>query len=172
MRTDQLTEDEYNPYYRPYITAAGHLPLLEGLEKGKTELIEFIKNLPEARLHTAYAEGKWTLAEVLLHLIDAERIFQYRALCFARNDSTDLPGFDENAYAPNSKAAQRSKASLTEEFKALRESTVALFKTFDEEVLLRKGMANGSSISVRAIGFIICGHQQHHTQVIRERYLS
>lgn len=172
MRTDQLTENEYHAYYHPYIMGLGDIKLIKGLEESKTAFETFVAHIPDNKFYTAYAAGKWTIAEALLHLIDAERVFQYRALRFARNDKIGLPGFEQDDYVPESVANKRSKKSLIEEFGAVRQGTVTLFKTFNDEILLRKGTANGSLMSVRALGFIICGHQKHHLNVIQERYLQ
>jgi glycerophosphoryl diester phosphodiesterase len=109
---------------------------------------------------------------VLQHIIDAERVFAYRALCFARKDTTPLPGFDENIFADHSKAEQRKWKELVKEFRAVRESTELLFSSFDEDQLEAAGMASGKSVYVMGIGFIIAGHTNHHMKVIKERYLT
>ena len=132
---------------------------------------ELINSIPEGKFGFAYAEGKWTLAELLMHIIDAERVFQYRALRFARNDKTPLAGFDQDDYIPECNAGGRSKKDLLEEYAAVRESTIKLFQSFDDEMLKRVGNASGSDMSARAMGFIICGHQAHHLKIIKERYL-
>src|SRR5690606_18442301 len=119
----------------------------------------------------SYAHGKWTLKEVLIHCIDTERIMSYRALRFARNDQTELPGFEQNDYVPQSEANSRKMADLIEEYKILRQSTILLFKSFSDDVLKRAGVANGNPISVRALGFVISGHELHHLNVCKERYL-
>ena len=137
----------------------------------KKRFVELINEVPENKLSFAYAEGKWTLAELLMHIIDAERVFQYRALRFARNDKTPMAGFDQNDYVPECNAKGRSKKDLLEEYAAVRESTILLFQSFDEEALKRVGNASGSDMSTRAMGFIICGHQAHHLNIIKERYL-
>jgi len=171
MLLSELPTSEYNPFYHTYIEALGNVSLLEELEHGKKVLLSLLESVPQEKLDFAYAEGKWTLAEALVHITDTERIFQYRALRFARNDKTDLPGFDQDMYVPNSNASKRSKQELIEEYRAVRESTLLLYKTFDDEVLKRIGVASGTETSVRALGFIICGHQAHHLNIIRERYL-
>lgn len=145
---------------------------MDGLEQGKTDFLSFLEGLPPSRLSHAYALGKWTLAEVLVHILDTERVFQYRALRFARRDRTDLPGFDQNAYVPNSKAAKRKLPDIKAEFSAIRDSSILLFQSLDREDLSQMGMANGLSMGVAAMGFIICGHQAHHQKIIRERYLD
>lgn len=119
-----------------------------------------------------YAPNKWTLKDVVQHCIDTERIMSYRALCFARNDETVLPGFDENLYAKNTFLQNRTIESLIVEFESLRRSTIDLFNNMDKTMLLRKGTANMSRISPLALGFVIIGHAKHHESIIRERYYS
>jgi uncharacterized damage-inducible protein DinB len=171
MKTSQLKDHEYNPYYKTYIEALGEVTLMDTLRKQLKNYPQFIGSIPQEKLTYKYAEGKWTVAEVLVHVLDTERIFQYRALRFARKDVTPLPGFNQDDFVPNSGANSRSIDSLIAEYKAIRESTITLFETFDETTLKRKGVASNSPMSVRAMGFIMCGHQKHHRNIIRERYL-
>ena len=126
--------------------------------------------LEKIQLH-AYASGKWTINQILQHLIDVERIFAYRALRFARNDKTELQGFDEDSFAAAANTSQRDFQSLKAELIAVRQSTILLFQSFDNEILARVGVANKVDISVLAIGFAVIGHQNHHITVIKERYL-
>ncbi|MGW9686181.1 DinB family protein [Flagellimonas sp. 2504JD1-5] len=172
MLASELSPSEYNPFYHNYVLSVGENPLLIELEQGRDRLISFLENLPENKLGYAYADGKWTLAELLVHVIDAERVFQYRALRFARNDKTALAGFDQDIYVPQSNVDSKSKQDILEEYKTVRESTITLFRSFDEEALKRVGMASGSEMSTRAMGFIICGHQAHHLKIVHERYLD
>lgn len=172
MVLSELSSSEYNPFYQTYIMALGNVELIEELKSGKEVLLSLFEEIPEEKLNYAYAEGKWSLAEALVHMIDTERIFQYRALCIARNDKTSLPGFDQDTYVPFSNAANRSKIDLMEEYKAVRDSTISLFKSFDEEAIKIVGVASGSKMSVRALGFITSGHQAHHVRILRERYLT
>ncbi|MBO0329980.1 DinB family protein [[Muricauda] lutisoli] len=172
MVLSELPSSEYNPFYQTYVMALGNVELIEELVRGKDELLSLLKEIPEQKLDYAYAKGKWSLAEALIHVIDTERVFQYRALCIARNDKTPLPGFDQDDYVPYSNAANRSKASLVQEYKAVRDSTIALFNSFDQEAIKRIGLASDSKMSVRALGFIISGHQAHHVRIIKERYLA
>jgi hypothetical protein len=118
-----------------------------------------------------YAEGKWTIKEIIQHLIDAERIFAYRALRFARYDATVLSGFDEDYYVLNSTANQRSIMELLTEYSAVRHTSLLLFKSFNNEQLLYSGIASNNNISVRALGFVIIGHQNHHQKIFEKRYL-
>ena len=168
-----LQENEYAPFYKPYIQAlvVNQKNLLDNLADTSTESLSLLKNLPPEKLLFSYAKGKWTIKEIIQHLIDAERIMAYRALRFARKDMTELPGFDENDYVINSNGNQRIIGELLEEMKLLRKTTILLFKNFTETDLLSIGIANGSNMSVRALGYIIAGHQLHHMNIIKERYV-
>ncbi|NNJ89856.1 MAG: DinB family protein [Eudoraea sp.] len=172
MKTSQLKEHEYNPYYSTYIEALGEVTLMDILRKQLGNYPQFLASIPREKLTYSYAKGKWTVAEVLVHVLDTERVFQYRALRFARKDMTPLPGFDQDDYVPNSGANSRNVEQLINEYKAIRTSTISLFETFDAATLKRKGVASNSPMSVAALGFIMCGHQKHHRNIIRERYLD
>lgn len=132
----------------------------------------FVENLPEEKANYAYAEGKWTVKQLLQHLIDSERIFVYRALRFCRKDATPLSGFEENDYAANDFSKQRSFSSIKEEFIALRKSTDLFIKHLNEEQLQQSGQANNNAVTVNAICFIIFGHLLHHKAILEERYLN
>ena len=172
MNTSNLQPGDYNPYYQPYIAALGEADLMDTMRRQRNNFPEFMENIPDDKWQYAYAKGKWTIAEVLLHVIDAERVFQYRALRIARGDHTPLAGFDQDAYVPNSGAGKRSRESIIEEYRAVRQATISLFSTFDAEALNQRGTASKSEVNVAALGFIICGHQKHHRNIIRERYLK
>lgn len=165
-------ETEYAPYYHTYIGKVQRNDLQNALKDSNQKLLAFLKAIPEEKYHYRYAEGKWTIAQVLAHIIDCERVFAYRALVFSRNDKTALPGFDENVYATECNAEGRVFGSLIEEYEYLRKSNILLFDSITDEMSLRKGTANGKEITVRALGFIISGHELHHMQVIKDRYLS
>lgn len=164
------TPQEYAPYYGTYINKVQPDNLLEVLHLHTDSFTDFIKSIPEQKADYAYAAKKWTVKEVLLHIIDAERIFAYRALRFARNDKTELPGFDENDYVPFSNAGVRSLSSIVEEFTAVRYATITLFNSFDEAAFMRSGIASNNTMSVRALGFVLIGHAEHHRQILIERY--
>jgi hypothetical protein len=119
-----------------------------------------------------YAPGKWSVSEVLMHILDTERIFQYRALRLGRKDDTPLPGFDQDGYVPESCADGRTLKDLISEYRVIRESSLLLFKSLPSDRLLFKGNASGQDISLGALGFIMCGHQKHHRNILRERYLG
>ena len=171
MNSNQLTNQEYAPFYQPYISALDNVVLMDELEISVHRLVKFVQNIPMDKFDYSYAEGKWTIKDILQHLIDAERVFSYRALRFARLDATPLPGFEENDYALNANGSARTIKDLLSELLTVRESTLSLFKNFSDEILMRKGIASGNEMTVRAIGFIIIGHQNHHQKVFQERYL-
>ena len=164
---------EYAPYAIMYI---GLLPndglILKHLADNLRATVNFMRALPEEKLSYRYDEGKWTIKEILAHLIDDERIYAYRALRFARNDQTELPGFEQDAYAVESGANERTLHDLLEEFAAVRRSTIALFNSFDDRVLTRSGIASGNVMSVRAAAYHIAGHELRHLNIIKERYLA
>jgi uncharacterized damage-inducible protein DinB len=145
--------------------------ILKHLEDNLRATTDFMRALPEEKLYYRYAEGKWTIKEILAHLIDDERIYTYRALRYARNDQTELPGFEQDAYAVESGANKRSIDDLLEEFAAVRRSTIALFNSFEDRVMTRVGVASGNVMSVRAAAYHIAGHELRHLNIIKERYL-
>lgn len=159
-------------FYKGYVKLVEHPDIIQALRISSYRSMELIHSIPEEKVDFRYAAGKWSIREVFCHMLDAERIFAYRALRFARNDKTPLSGFDEEAYAPHLNASARSLAELGDEMQHLRTSTVDLFKSFSEEMLTRKGTANNNELAVGAIGIIIAGHETHHCKVIRERYLG
>lgn len=171
MNSSTLQLTEYAPYYSPYIKALGDVNLIEELENSMQNFEEFLTQFPSEKHEFRYAEGKWTIKDIVQHLIDAERVFAYRSLRFARKDKTPLPGFDENEYVDATVANKRTLTDLLQEYKAVRLSTLYLFKSFSDEELMYSGIASNYSFTVRAIGFIAIGHQKHHQRIIVERYL-
>ena len=159
------------PFYHNYINLVTDDNLATAFDKQSSSLIRFFESIPAGKYDYRYAEGKWTIKEVLQHIIDAERVFAYRALRFARMDTTPLPGFDENLFASAAKADRRSWEKLMEELKVVRRSSELLFQSFDEEQLQSNGISSNSPNYVLAIGFIIIGHAMHHQKITRERYL-
>jgi uncharacterized damage-inducible protein DinB len=157
-------------YYHYYFDLISTSDLRVELIKNKQEAGEFIQAIPEEKLHTTYAEGKWTVAEVLRHIIETERIFSYRAMRLSRFDHTALPGFDENEYIANLQEVIFSKEQLLREFHAVREATMSLFETMTRPMLEFEGNANGNAVTAEMLGFMIAGHTQHHLNVLRERY--
>jgi uncharacterized damage-inducible protein DinB len=170
-KIEKPKEGEYAPHTIMYI---GLLPdglVLKYLEDNLKATTDFISSLPEEQLKYRYAEGKWTIKEILGHIVDDERIYAYRALRFARNDKTELSGFDQDAYARHSGANERGVGEILKEFAMVRRATVSLFEGFDREALLRTGVADGRVMSVRAAAYHIAGHEIRHLNIIRERYL-
>jgi len=159
-------------YYHKYINLAINDDLKTALEKHQTELLSFLKDIPKKKWNYRYAEGKWSIKEVIQHIIDAERVFTYRALCFARKDQTPLPGFDENIFAANSKADDRSKKDLLKELKTVQTSSVQLFDSFDDEQLDQPGVASEQPTYVKGLAYIVVGHALHHKKILEERYIK
>ena len=158
-------------YFHNYISQVPEDDLMEAFNAETPAFIEFIENIPPDKYDYRYADGKWTVKEVLQHIIDAERVFAYRALRFARKDPTFLPGFDENAFAENAKADKRDWKNLVEEFKVVRMSSEYLFASFDDDQLDATGTSNNNSVYVLGIGFLLIGHCNHHKNILKERYL-
>ncbi|MFY7963810.1 MAG: DinB family protein [Chitinophagaceae bacterium] len=164
-------ENEYASFYKNYVALATGNNIDEVIANHSEKINEFYNNLPESKADYAYANGKWTIKDLLQHLIDAERVFVYRATRFARKDNQDLLGFEENDYAANANAGKRSLQGLKNELTALRSSTNLFLQSLDVEQLQQTGKANNHTISVNAIAFIVFGHLLHHKNIIQERYL-
>jgi hypothetical protein len=163
--------DECAPFYRGYVSQVADGRIGAYLAEQPQELQRLMAPLDDTSARTRYAPGKWSIKEVLGHLIDVERIFAYRLLRIARGDATPLPGFDENAYVPTGEFDDRTVASLLGEFVALRRSTISLMEGLPQDAWARRGEASGAAISARALAYIIVGHVAHHVTVLRERYL-
>jgi len=171
MDVASLKSSDYMPYYKRYIELVGTISLPDALETGMEQTQLFFENLPDETWCHRYAEGKWTPKDILQHIADTERVFAYRALYFARAKDADLKGFDENLFAENALANTKSKEVLLQDYKSVRSATLSLFKSFGTQQLKRTGIGNGGQMSVAAAGFIICGHEIHHRNIIVERYL-
>ena len=171
MISNNLNQNEYNPYYKSYIDNATGSNIVNGLELNIDSAMSFYSNVSIAKHDYSYAEGKWTVKDVLLHVIDTERIFSYRALRIARHDKTPLAGFEQDDYVITGNTKMRTLKSLLEEYKSVRYATIALYNSFDSKTLEQIGEASGFPISVRALGYIITGHENHHNQVLKQRYL-
>lgn len=167
-----IPENEYSPYYKDYIQQIekNGKSIIENLVLSQTDFEAALSDIPEEKQLYTYETGKWTVKEVVQHVIDTERVFCYRALCFARNDKTALPGFDQDLFVVNDNANSRNWEDLLAEMRSVRQSTILLFNSFTKEALLRIGMGSGKNMSVRAIGFLCSGHQIHHLKVLKERY--
>lgn len=165
------TAGEYAPYYAGYVANVPDGDLLGILEHQLDDALVQISAIGEDHGDHVYAEGKWSIKQVILHVIDAERIFAYRALRIARGDETPLPGFEENAFAANSMAEARTLGDLVEEFGHVRCATLALLRPLTAEAGARRGTASGYPVSVRALAWILAGHAAHHLRILRERYI-
>ncbi len=162
---------DYNSFYQLYIEKVIKWDLLEALLIVHKDTQSYLLSIPEKKGGFRYAEGKWSIKEVIGHLMDTERIMTYRALRFARKDYTDLSGFDEKVYAPNANADRFTIEELVKQYQNIRICTIDLFSGFTESMLNEKGPANSSMVSVVALGYIIAGHELHHIGVIKDRYL-
>jgi len=158
-------------YFFRYINAVKEDDVIKGLKKNTKEFKKFLEKIPKKKIDFAYAEGKWSIRQMLQHIIDAERVFAYRSLSFARKDPAPLPGFDENSWAVASQISKRKWNDLVEEFSAVRKSTEFLFSSFTKDQLLAGGTASSNNINALALGFICSGHAIHHMKIIKERYL-
>lgn len=164
--------DEHAPYYGRYIQQVPDGDVIDFLARQQDEVAAFLRAIPESLHEHRYAEGKWSIKEVIGHLSDAERIFAYRALRFARADQSPLTGFDENAYVPAGDFGARDYASLVDELVDVRRATLSLLRGLDGDAPLRRGKANDQEISVRALAWVMAGHVVHHQTILRERYLG
>lgn len=170
-RTSKPGEGEFLPYYERYIALVPAGDVLSTLDSQMSETQSLLRALPASSSTYRYAPGKWSVNEVIGHLIDSERIFAARALRFARNDSTPLPGFEQDDYVRNSSFDAFPVAELASEFDSVRRATVFFFKHLEEPAWMRRGIANNAEVSVRALAYIIAGHELHHREILRSRYL-
>lgn len=165
-------EGEFVPYYGKYIDLVPDGDMIEMLARNADETLAFLRAQPPEFADHAYAEGKWTVKEVIGHLCDSERIFAYRLLRFARADESPLTGYDENTYVPAGRFGERTMQSLLEEYAAVRQATIALVAGLADEAWSRSGVANGNPISTRALVYVIAGHELHHRNLLGTRYLT
>ena len=164
-------DDEFASFYGSYVAGVPDSDVTRALGGQGESFLRLLKDIGEQKAAFAYAPGKWTIKEVILHMADAERIFAYRVLRMARGDATPLASFDENAYTPMSAANDRPLDTLLGEFAAVRAATLALLRGLPEEAWTRRGVASGKEVSVRALAWITTGHALHHERILRERYL-
>jgi hypothetical protein len=162
---------DYPPFYETYIKLVSDNTIKNVFAQSFEDFKQFIDKIPESKANFKYELNKWSTKQVLQHIIDTERIFNFRALCFARGENQSIPGFDENEYAFLADVDKRNLNELKEELIVVRNSTILLFESFNIEMLQRKGKANNAEISVNAIGFCILGHSLHHFNILKERYL-
>ena len=163
--------EEYAPFYKGYVELIGNDDVLEKLSSNQKKTYYFFLSISAEKADFAYAEGKWSIKEVLGHMIDTERVMSYRLLRFSRGDYHPLAGFNENFYSSKSNHKQRTLEDLADEFSALRKANLYLYQNLNPEQLKRKGVASNAIVSVKALLYIIAGHELHHLQIIRERYL-
>ncbi len=163
-------KSEYNPYFDRYISAVGEQGAIPALRS--SDFLNLMVGLSDQEWNYRYAEGKWSIKEVLVHIMDTERIFAYRLLRISRNDATPLAGFEQDGYIENAEIESRTIASLLAEYKAVRDATLSLIDSLDVKALSRKGTASGSNVSARALVFMIAGHEIHHHKIVEEKYLS
>ena len=165
-------QNEYAPYYETYIKQLAGNDIIKILTNQLGRTVDFFKSINEDKGNYAYAEGKWSIKEVLGHMIDTERVFSYRALCIARREQQQLPGFEQDEYVKTAQFNKRTLSSLVNDYKLTREADIALFKSFDEESIGRWGTASNNKVTVRAIMFIIAGHEEHHINILKEKYIK
>lgn len=166
-------EGDFAPYYQKYlelVPVKEHI--LTELHQQHMDTIDLVTSLDDMTLMSSYAPGKWTIMDILQHMMDCERVYTYRALSIARGDKTPLPGFDENQWAIEGRANARKILNLVKEFSLLRATTIELFTSFDAAMWEQQGVANGHPIKVSAIPYILCGHEIHHRNVIEDRYIG
>lgn len=163
--------DEYAPYYETYVALVPAGDIVETLERQSADTLALLRSVPEDRAGSSYEPGKWSVKELVGHVVDSERVFSYRALRFARGDRTPLPGYEQDDYVRAAGFDARTLSSIAEEFARVRAATVALLRTFEEDAWARRGTANDKEVSVRALAHILAGHELHHINILRERYL-
>ena len=164
--------EQVAPYYHRYIQLVPEQDVLKYLQNNLNESMRFLSSISEEKSLYAYAPGKWTIKEVLGHMIDTERVFAYRAMRIARNDKTNLPGFEQDDYVASANFNQTKWADLLQQFRNLRKATIDLFASFDEQAIQREGSANNAPTNVKALMFITAGHEIHHVNVLKELYLK
>ena len=164
--------DEYGKYFAPYIALVGDVPIMTFLEEQRESVNAWLRTIPDDKGLTRYAPDKWSVKQVIGHMIDTERIMAYRTLCAARGETASLPGFDQDAYVRQANFESLSMEQLRRQFDAVREATLGLLASLPEEAWSRVGNANDNKLTVRALAYIIGGHLQHHVNVIRSQYLA
>ncbi|MEP6846470.1 MAG: DinB family protein [Panacibacter sp.] len=164
--------DEYPEWYAAEIGLVHYNDLITGLQDSISTTLTFLNQITDSDLEYRYAPGKWSIKQIWQHIIDVERVLSYRALRYARKDETVLTAFDENKYAAASNADYRQFSEIIREYAVVRDATMELFRSFTEAMFLHRGTAGKSNMTVRSVGFLILGHEIHHVQTIKERYLK
>ena len=162
---------DYIPYFSQYMDLVPEVDIISALKANHQIVLDFIEEIPRQKLNYFYDEGKWTVKQVINHIIDTERIMSYRALRFARGDNQKLLGFDENLYAANANLTNTNAQILADEFDSVRLSNILMFRQLSEKELLLKGQMASGEVNVLSLGYFLCGHAQHHINIIKERYL-
>ena len=170
--TTRPDQSEYAPYYARYVSLVPDGDVLDVLERQLGDTVHLLGGVSEARVEHRYAPGKWSVRQVVGHVIDTERIFAYRGLCFARGDAGPLPGYEQDDYAVRGEFDRRTLRDLVGELVHVRRGNVMMFRGMSDEVLARRGVANGVEFSVRAIPWVLAGHERHHVGILREKYLA
>ena len=165
-------KNEYDPYYETYVSLVGDEDIVDILERQASEVQEFFAAIPEEKGPYAYAEGKWSIKELLSHIIDGERMFMYRIFRISRADKTPIEGFEQDGYIENARANSRRFADLLDEFAALRRANIIAYRNFSDEDWGRTGTANELEITSRALAYIMAGHVTHHLNILKTRYLA
>jgi len=165
-------KEDHIPYFENYISLVKENEIVSALVNNKKETIDLISSIPESKQNYAYADGKWTIKQLLNHIIDTERIFCYRALRFARGDEQQLRSYDENLYAANAQLKNTTIEIQREEFNAVRDASILFFKQLTEKELKLIGQMESGQTTVLSLGFMICGHTARHMNVLKDRYLS
>jgi uncharacterized damage-inducible protein DinB len=169
---ERPNKDEFAPYYLSYVNLVSEGEIISILEQQRNDFILMLTNVSEGQGYFRYAPGKWSVKEVIGHMVDTERIMAYRLLCIARGEKASLPGFDENQYVAQASFNSQTIEQLIENYSIVRQSTILLLKSLDTESWIKTGSANHSEITVRALSFIIAGHELHHRHIVNDRYLN
>ncbi len=172
LRAQRPLENEYAAYYAPYLAQVPEGDILDTLRNQRLETLQLMAGITEANAAFRYAPDKWSIKQVLGHVTDGERVFAYRALCIARGEEAPLPRFDENRFAELGGHDQRTLADIAREYDHVRIASLDLFGSFDQDAWVRLGNASNFPVSVRALLWIIAGHEKHHMQIVRDRYLK
>lgn len=171
IKGQEISPDEYGDFYSRYIEKSKDCELFEQLEYGSRQVTDLLQLINDKQALHRYEESKWSIKEVVGHMSDTERIMAYRALSFARGDDHSLPGFDQDSYVEAANFNDMSLDELIKDYKLVRSSTISLFSSFNDKMLMALGTASGSEFSVRALGFVIIGHEIHHLEILKEMYL-
>ena len=169
--TTRPSSSEYPPYTEGYISRVPDGDIVATLRNQLDETLSLIRSIPDARGDFRYAEGKWSIKELIGHVIDSERVFAYRALRFARGDATPLSGFEQDDFVRGGAFDKRSLNDLANEYEHVRRSSISLFSNLEDDAWSRRGSANNNETSVRALAFIVAGHERHHLEILRTRYV-